>query len=487
MDGQNYLGIYLSKGSATVVCLGSRGREKAMIGGFSVSLEEQRERNISADIAELARLVAEGCASRDLKFSDVAVALDCSMFMQHSVHSEFKETRQIAQTVRFDTEEALSTDISDVALAFEIASTDESGSELTVFTTRREILSAVLLSLQSHNIDPITVEPDINSLSRFILQHVSLPEDSNCLVALLSGASGYFVGCVRSRQTPFKRTFLVHRTQDRTALLARQIPLTVALAAAGEPISSLRIFDSAGSADSREIGRKLGIEAAGFDLLGSVGAEPSVLADCGDTVNFAIACGAALTHSEKGQGVNFRDDFMPYQGKKLRLQKTLKVLSFSVTILMVALGTYVTSQLLQMNKYRGRLRDRFKGEYAAVMPQRKLPQSVKSGARSLVGELKRTQDLVIGTVGGQGEQSVLAKLTLVLEAFNKSTGRTGLDIDSISITDKSVTIAGSTSGRGNTLKVRNAIKQMKLGNVQERLELKPTGGDSFKFTILPEK
>jgi hypothetical protein len=75
----------------------------------------------------------------------------------------------------------------------------------------------------------------------------------------------------------------------------------------------------------------------------------------------------------------------------------------------------------------------------------------------------------------------------VLEAFNKSTSRTGLDIDSISITGKSITIAGSTSGRGNTLKVRNAIKQMKLGNVQERLERKPTGGDSFKFTVVPEK
>ena len=40
-------------------------------------------------------------------------------------------------------------------------------------------------------------------------------------------------------------------------------------------------------------------------------------------VGFAIACGAALSHLERAQAVDFRSDFMPYQGKKVRLQKAM--------------------------------------------------------------------------------------------------------------------------------------------------------------------
>jgi len=485
VEGQNYLGIYIAKDGATVVCIDARGKPKDIAGCFSVSLAEQREQNIAADMSELARLIAQGCAERQLLFSDAAVALDCSLFMQHSVHSEFNDNRQIAQTVRFDTEEALSTDISDVAVACEISSTGDTGSELNVFTAPREVLSALLLALQGHNIDPITVEPDINSLSRFILETASADEDSNCLFSILSRVRGYFVGRTESMQTPAKRTFLIHPTQNRFDLLARQIPATAALIAADQPISSLRVFDSTGSVDCHRLSDKLGFQAAEFDLAGPVASDATTLSDCDDTVEFAAACGAALALSQKGQGVNFRDDFMPYKGRKLRLQKTLKFMSISVTILLIALGTYVTALLLQMNNYRGRLRDNFERDYSAVMTGSMPRGGIKSGVRSLGGELRRTRNIVVP--GGQGEQSVLGKLTLVLEAFNKSTSRTGLSIDSVTVTDRSVTIAGSTSSRGNTLKLRNAVKAMNLGNVQERLERDPTGRDNFKFTIMPEK
>ncbi len=76
------------------------------------------------------------------------MALDCAMFMQHNVHSEFSDPKRIAATVRFDTEEALATDITDVAIAFRITSSDDSGSNLTVFTAQRKVLSDVLGALQ---------------------------------------------------------------------------------------------------------------------------------------------------------------------------------------------------------------------------------------------------------------------------------------------------------------------------------------------------
>jgi len=137
VEGQNYLGIYLGKERATAVCLGLQGRDRNVLGCFSVSVEQSEEQKPQA----LANLIAQGCLERELKFSEVGVALDCTMFMQHKLHSEFDDLKRISATIRFDTEEALATDISDVAIAFNINSSDQTGSELTVFTAQKKMLS----------------------------------------------------------------------------------------------------------------------------------------------------------------------------------------------------------------------------------------------------------------------------------------------------------------------------------------------------------
>ena len=121
MEAKNHLGIYLSKDTATVVCLGPQGHNHNVLGCFSVSAQEQAEQKHQ----ELATLIAQGCAERELQFSEVTVALDCAMFMQHDVHSDFKDPKQVAQTVRFDTEEALAADVSEIAIAFQITSSND--------------------------------------------------------------------------------------------------------------------------------------------------------------------------------------------------------------------------------------------------------------------------------------------------------------------------------------------------------------------------
>jgi hypothetical protein len=58
-----------------------------------------------------------------------------------------------------------------------------------------------------------------------------------------------------------------------------------------------------------------------------------------------------------------------------------------------------------------------------------------------------------------GEDAVAGKLLMVFQAFNKCASATGLNIESINITDKSVAINGDTSGPDSTLKVFEALKQ----------------------------
>ena len=116
MEAHNYLGLYISTRTATVVCVGGHGRESKVTGCFSVAVESQEE----SALHELAALIAQGCAERQWNCTDVTVSLDCALFMQHSIHSEFKDSKKIAATVRFDTEDALATAMDRAAKAINI-------------------------------------------------------------------------------------------------------------------------------------------------------------------------------------------------------------------------------------------------------------------------------------------------------------------------------------------------------------------------------
>jgi hypothetical protein len=478
---QNYLGIYLSTDTATCVCLQSEGRDHKVLGCFSVTVEEQE----SQKPQEMARLIAAECAERFPEPVELqaVVALDCAMFMQHNVHSQFSDPKQIAATVKFDAEEALAMDVTDLVMAFKINSSDQNGSQITVFTAQKKQLSDILLALQANNIDPVAIEPDIHCLERFLGHNVPATGDDDSLFCLLSRRNGYFVGFSQSQQTLTSRTFLLSAAQNRNELLAREIPLTIALGAAFGKFGSVQICDSTDSVDFLQLGEELAIDAGTVDLAGA--ASDRMPADCEGPVEFAIAYGGALAGLQKTQTANFRSDFMPYQGKKMRIQKTIKLLGISVVVLMVAVGLYFQLQLMQKNKYRRQLRKKFEKQYAAVMFGRK-PDSKSNPVTKLSNEYRRIKDVKSGQLSVTGEESISAKLTMVLEAFNRCAKQTDLKVESISITAKAIRIVGDTSSRKNTLRFRKEIENSKLQILQDNLELKG-GRDVFSITVAPKK
>jgi len=486
VESQNCLGIYISKNTATVVCLGPQQKDGNVPACFSVSVEGQQQ----SDMQALAGLISQGCVERELKFSEVTVALDCAMFMQHSVHSEFKDPKQIAATIRFDTEEALATDITNVGLAFEIVSSDQTGSQLTVFTAERKILSEVLEALQQYNLDPINIEPDVNCLSRFISQKAipAEPDQAVTLYGMLSGRSGYLIvppaaTDEESQKTSIVRTFLVGPTQDRAKLLQREVLVTTALVEGAGPIGCLKVFDSTGVVDSKQMGEKLGINIEDIDLRSVAETILQPETDCPDPIDFAIAHGAALALSEKGRSVDFREDFSPFQGKKLRLQKTLKAAAISVTILLIAVGLYFQTQLFSVSRSNNNLRGRFVKDYTEVT-LKKLPASfkIKDAVREL-GKLKRQiEDEKKGLI--TDEKSISSNLTQVLAAFNKCAAQTDLNIDTIAVSINDILITGDTSSRQNTLKMFAEVrKDLKI--LQESYSEKD-GRDNFRIIVAPE-
>ena len=482
LKGSGCIGIYLSRKSATVVCVSLTEKGPDVTGCFEVSVESDE----GSSMKTLAFRIAQGCAERKLIFSRVSVALDCSLFMQHNVHSEFNDIKQIASTIRFDTEEALATDVTDVAIAFRINSSGDSGSDLTVFTVNQEVLREILVAFGNNNIDPEFVEPDVNCLLRYIDKKSSFSNNEKPLFGLFSDHNGYFVisgGPGRAGES-FMRTFVVSSSQDRGRLLRREVPVINALRSGGEGLNCLKVFDSFGSLNSEQLGQQLGMQVSDIDLKEFAGSGSQALADGIGGVEFSIAFGAALSDLEKSVSVNFRGDFMPFMGKKIQMLKNLKVVSMSAVAVLLILGAYYQIQLIQANKPRSQLRMRFSKEYSAVMMGEKFPVR-RSPVKKLLSEYRRIKNIKSGQLSVTGEQSIGAKLTLIFEAFNKCASQTNLNVEKISITAKNVRIVGDTSNRRNTLKVFDAFRD-KMEVLQYRYDTKGNR-DGFTLTVSPKK
>ena len=282
-----------------------------------------------------------------------------------------------------------------------------------------------------------------------------------------------------SQKTSIVRTFLVGPKQDRAKLLQREVLVTTALVENVGPIGRLKVFDSAGVVDSKQMGEKLGIDIEDIDLRSKLQPE----ADCADPIDFAIAYGATLALSEKGRSVDFREDFSPFQGKKLRLQKTLKAAAISVTILLIAVGLYFQTQLFSVSRGNNNLRGRFAKDYTEVT-LKKLPASfkIKDAVREL-GKLKRQiEDEKKGLI--TEEKSISSNLTQVLAAFVKCAAQTNLNIDTITVTTNDILITGDTSSRQNTLKMYAEVRKG-LDILRESYSLKD-GRDNFRITVAPK-
>jgi len=484
LQQRNYLGIYLAKDHATAVCIEITDGKRNVVACFNVLLEQAE----LSDMQVLARKIAGACAEKQLKFAETAVAMDCAMFMQHSVHSEFSDVKKITQTIRFDTEEALGTDATDVAIAFKIDSVDEHGSNLSVFTAQKDMLHDLLLALSANNLDPFSVEPDVNCLARFLCQAVSMPAETHPLFAMLSKKNGYFV-------TPLKlpwhneiptppaamRTFLISSSQNRTDLLTKQVSMTTALLQNAGAINNLEIIDATGSVNFQAVAAKLAIQTQPLDVTGVITGPTDGL----DMVECAIACGAALVHLDSA-AVNWRNDYMPYQGRSLRLQNTVKFFSAAAVILLFALGLYGLMQALQINRYHAQLREKFAKEYSGAMLGQEPPAKSKEAVTRIGTALRRTKDAQKGGFSLTGQEAIAAKLTLILQAFNKCAAATSLHIEQVNITDKAINISGDTSSRDNTLKVFEALRQTGL-NIQTQSLNSQGGRDTFNVSVEPQK
>ncbi len=474
MELQNCVGIYLARASATAVLLSEHSGSPVMLDCFRVSIEDAPEQS-------LASAVAQKLAAKSLKFGEVSVAMDCSFYTQHDLTSDFTDYKQIANTVKFDTEEAVATDATDLALTFNVTSTNPNGSDITVFTAERQMLVERLSDLQTAALDPTAIEPDIICLARFLSQSVSLPQQANPLFAIISDTACYIIYFGQSQDAPSVRTFLLASAQDKTSVLAREVPLTIASFRPEEAVSSLIIAGNTDPIDFDMLADRTALEIQTVDFAQTINSNPAAAANCPFDTDLVLAYGAALGEITNAKRNDFRQDFMPYQGKRMIMQKALRLISLALTVIMLTAGTYFQTQTFIRNRYTARLTEKLTAEYSAAMygvgPPAK--ESVASRLKREYSNVKRTQ---LGLNPGD-DDSIPAKITYIFEALNQTPKSVNLKVDRVTISPSVMRIQGSTNNRKSTLDLFESIKKhTRLKKLNETLQNSP-GGDAFTVNL----
>ena len=478
MDPQTGLGIYIGKNRAVVVCL-KNGR---ILSGFSVQADNDQESPLQA----VARAVGQECKERNLRFSDVSVALDSSLFMQHSIHSEFSNIRQIAQTIRFDTEEVVATDISKLAVGFDLCRSTESGSDVNVFTAEHAVLSDIVLTLQGYGIDPVNIVPDVSSLARMIPLCADQPnlEARTCIYAVLSEKNGYFLESSDAENLLPVRAFYAGKTKNKTDLLVRETSATMALCTSSA--DTLVVLNSGGEVDLGILGSRLTMETLQVDWLERSTAGIHAQQTAEDPIDYAIAYGATLFNGDKSHSLSFRNDFMPHQGRNLRQRSAVKWICISMTVLFLALGGHLQAKWYAKNKDAQAVHARLAQNFSKVMHGRKLREHANC-VYLLKKEKRKITDLKSGRIS-LSNQSTAVKLQLILQAINNCYKRAGLNIKKIAITkNKTVAISGSASSPSGRNFFLEELKKTGLGMPSPTFSDVKSGRYPFSITIKTKK
>jgi len=477
-----YLGIYIASDKTTVVLAAQNADRIDILDYFCVRPEVQEppqpgQQGQKFSFAQIAAKIAGICAEKQLVFSDVAAAIDCRLYRQQKLHSEFQEYKQIAQTVKFDAEEALAVDAAQTAIAFEIIGKQISGADVTAFAAGADIMSEIITSLRNNKLDPVTVEPDAICLRRIVdnaskTSVVAVAAQTRCFLICPAGTDGKAI----------VRSFLTSPAQNKTSLFTSQIMLTMSSQSAEGRTNAIKVYDTSGKLDLNTLSEQTAMTAESLDIAQNVGlpGQDDLKQDC-EYLELVIAAGAAGGLAGRTDKVNFRTDFMPYQGRKAAIEKTVKIISVCLLAVFMVFGILLQIRYYSLGRDYGKIEAKFKSEYTIAMPGSKFPKS-RDAVGKLKREINRIKDVKSGLLSASGEDSIEAKLTFLFEVLNSVPKNIDIDVDKIAITTKTMNITGSTN-LGGHLQLFGAVdKHPKLTRGSSTYEPKD-GRDNFRLTI----
>ncbi len=473
MEPKLVLGIAVSRQEATVAVIDSSKPDASVIDCFRAAADSSASGALSLGAA-----IGRAIRSKNLPTEGAVVSLRSDFYAQYPVRSSFSDPRQIDHTIKFDAEEAAAADAAALAVAYEILHTHPQGAEVMVYAADRQTLTNLLLDLQAEGTDPVLMEPEAVSLARALEQKSPSFQDSRNLFVWLCGTQCLFLrNANKGRAVYFRRVGLV-RGEDLVPQLAGQIQLTLAGWASSEPVESLILTGETEQVQPEALAQKISYPVKTEQLEWPAGEQ-------GDPIQAAAAWGAALSSLHRSRKADFRRDFLPYQGQRKMLQKSLRLISISLTVILVSIGLYFQMKSLRLQTYIARLDDKLLADYKGCMYGQKPPpnQPILTRLRNVLRQVRQRQE----GFGTGDDNSVPARLTFLLEALIKTPPSVDFQVQQISITERALRLQGDTNGRRSTLQLLDEFKKHPKLEVESNQISPAPPRDKFEIVLQTKK
>ncbi len=436
----------------------------------SVEAEQQQD---------MVEQVRNRLAAGKLSFEESTAVVDCRDYTQYRLHSELTDQKQIARTIAFDAEEAVAADVSNMAISFAVRKTDESGSEITIFTSDLSDMSQKLEALQKSRFDPTVIEPDAICLARFIRHFFPEAASENRLVVIVTPYSCFLMHYAENEKIAVIRNFLSEGT-DAGELLARQIPILSATIEGGDSIDTVMLADDTGSLNENTLAEQTGMNVKKIDISGAF---TEALPEDIVPSKAAAVCGNALAELSNTTTADFRRSFSPYMGRQKIIEKIYMAVSIAATVLLVAGAIFFQTAALKQKGYADKLEKKMEKQYSEVMYGRE-HKSAEPIDRRLERVYNQLERLKKGLFAGDDE-SVSAKLTFVIQAINSAPDSVDLNLEEISITTKTMRLRGDTASKSQTLTLfRQFDANPQLTRANETLK-QVSNRDTFSVNLEP--
>lgn len=475
MEEKGSLGIFLLRDKAVAVWT-STGSEGDVLHQLCMTPSAD-------DPATFGVQMARAVNRQGFAFDEAFVAIDCGSYTQYELHSEFEDIRQIENTIKFDAEEAAATDAANLAVTFEVTAALEPGSRVTAYTADRQLLTDILLDVEEGGLDPTFMEPDVICLARALEQTSKLSERTGSLFVILSGSHCYLLR-PNAGYAPIARTLLVQQGKDITQTLAREVLLATAATKQQQSLESVVLIGNAGTIDAHALSRQTGLEV--LTETPEKALSLTVASDSPMTsTELLIAFGAAMAARTKGHKADFRRDFMPYQGKRKVMEGSFRLISISLAVLLLAAACFYQFKTFRVKGYTNDLADKTILQYQAVMYGKSPPKGANPSTKlkTVLNQVKNEQN----APGAGDNKSVPAKLTFFLEAVNSCNKRVDINIQQMTITERSMKVKGDTNSRSSTNALFNAVKKHSRITLASQRYGTSSGRDTFEITIDPKK
>jgi hypothetical protein len=475
VDEHGNVGLFIAPDKAVAVWTGSEAGQ-AVLDHLCITPSEEEPGAIALQAARAVR-------RQGIAFEEVFIAIDCSYYTQYNLHSEFEDYHQIESTIKFDAEEAAATDAMNLAVTFDVIGKMPTGSEVTVYTADRQLLTDILLDVQEGGLDPTLIEPDVSCLAQLLLQSATDADKTDTLFVVLSQTNCYMIR-PQADFAPRVRTFLIGKGQDVTHVLSRECMLATSVSGSEQRLSSVVMLGQTETVDVDTLAQQTGLavrteqppQVLAQALTESAEIEPHEM---------MIAYGAALAARSRGRKTDFRRDFMPYQGRRKALEGSLRLIAISVTVLMVAVGIFFQLKALRVRRDAGKLYAELVSEYKAVTYGKK-PTPGMSVTSSLKRELSRAKQMEAG-IGPGDDKSVPAKLTYFFEAINNTPKNVDINIRQVTVTERSMTVKGDTNSQSGTMALVNKIKEDSRITINGERYTTNANRHTFQFNIEPKQ